>query len=108
MRRPGGISWNVIPEQYLDTPIETTLSSRLELPVPREAIVEIGNFGARDGASARIMYAALCLLLNQYHYGWIVFTGTKKIRNTFYRLNLHPIQLMSADLADWAMRPGMG
>ena len=96
-------------EQYLDTPIETTLSSRLELPVPREAIVEIGNFGARDGASARIMYAALCLLLNQYHYGWIVFTGTKKIRNTFYRLNLHPIQLMSADpgrLGDAALEWG--
>lgn len=86
-------------EQYLDTPIETTISSLLERPVTRETIVEIGNFGARDGASARIMYAALCLLLNQYHYGWIVFTGTKKIRNTFYRLNLQPVQLMPADPA---------
>lgn len=84
-------------EQYLDAPVETTLSLQLALPVSRNAIVEIGNFAARDGASARIMYAALCQLLNQYHYSWIVFTGTKKIRNTFYRLNLHPILLMPAD-----------
>lgn len=84
-------------EQYLDAPVEMTLSSRLAQPVSRDTIVEIGNFAACDGASARIMYAALCQLLHQYHFSWIVFTGTKKIRNTFYRLNLHPILLMPAD-----------
>lgn len=86
-------------EQYLDEPIEITLSSRLVQPVSRDMIVEIGNFAACDGASARIMYAALCQLLHQYHFSWIVFTGTKKIRNTFYRLNLHPIMLVPADPA---------
>lgn len=38
-----------------------------------------------------------------------MFTGTKKIRNTFYRLNLHPIQLISADpgrLGDAALEWG--
>lgn len=84
-------------EQYLDMPVEAVLSARLPHPVSRDLIVEIGNFAARDGASARIMYAALCLLLNQYRYSWIVFTGTKKIRNTFFRLNLQPIMLMHAD-----------
>ncbi|MBE5201126.1 thermostable hemolysin [Pectobacterium quasiaquaticum] len=83
-------------EQYLDAPVETVLSSRLNLSVSREGIVEVGNFSASDGASARVMYAALCLLLNQYHYSWIVFTGTKKIRNIFHRLNLQPTLLTPA------------
>lgn len=65
-------------EHYLDVPVEVVLSARLSHPVSRDSIVEIGNFAASDGASARIMYAALCLLLNQYCYSWIVFTGTKK------------------------------
>lgn len=84
-------------ENYLDTAIESILSARTPLPVARSEIVEIGNFAANDGASARIMYAALCLLLNHYHFSWIVFTGTQKVRNTFYRLNLQPIMLMNAD-----------
>ena len=84
-------------EHYLDVPVEVVLSARLSHPVSRDSIVEIGNFAASDGASARIMFAALCLLLNQYCYSWIVFTGTKKIRNTFFRLNLQPVTLMPAD-----------
>ncbi|MCW1828951.1 thermostable hemolysin [Enterobacter asburiae] len=84
-------------EKYLDTPVETTLSKRLGTPVSRDTIVEIGNFTARDGASVRIMYAGLCLLMTHYHFSWVVFTGTKKIRNTFYRLNLNPVTLIPAD-----------
>lgn len=86
-------------EKYLDDPIETMLSSRLSLHVSRATVVEIGNFAARDGASARIMFAALCQVLTEYHFSWIVFTGTKKIRNTFHRLNLNPILLMPANPA---------
>ncbi|WP_317179183.1 thermostable hemolysin [Lelliottia amnigena] len=86
-------------ENYLDNPIETLLTARLMQPVSRNTIVEIGNFAARDGASARIMFAALCQVLTHYHFSWIVFTGTKKIRNTFHRLNLHPLLLMPADPA---------
>lgn len=86
-------------EQYLDAPVETMLSARINLPVSREKIVEIGNFTAHDGASARVMYAAICLLLNQYHYSWIVFTGTRKIRNIFHRLHLQPMLLTPASAA---------
>ena len=86
-------------EKYLDSPIEVTLSSRLSQSVSRAAIVEIGNFAARDGASARIMFAALCQVLTEYQFSWIVFTGTKKIRNTFHRLNLNPILIMPANPA---------
>ncbi|WP_226051404.1 thermostable hemolysin [Dickeya chrysanthemi] len=83
-------------EHYLDNPVEAELSSRFAAPVSRTAIVEVGNFAAQDGASARVMYAAVCQLLNQYRFSWIVFTGTKKIRNIFYRLNLQPLLLTSA------------
>ncbi|MFG1174520.1 thermostable hemolysin [Erwiniaceae bacterium CAU 1747] len=84
-------------EQYLDAPVESILSEASGLSVMRNDIVEIGNFAASDGASTRIMYAAICLLLNQYRFSWIVFTGTRKIRNTFFRLNLQPVTLMPAD-----------
>ncbi|WP_263100617.1 thermostable hemolysin [Kosakonia sp. ML.JS2a] len=96
-------------EHYLDEPVETLLSSRIAMPVERGAIVEVGNFAACDGASARVMYAALCLLLNRYHYAWIVFTGTRKIRNTFHRLNLQPLPLSPANperLGDAALEWG--
>lgn len=55
-------------ENYLDNPIETLLTARLMQPVSRNTIVEIGNFAARDGASARIMFAALCQVLTHYHF----------------------------------------
>lgn len=73
-------------EKYLDSPIEVTLSSRLSQSVSRAAIVEIGNFAARDGASARIMFAALCQVLTEYQFSWIVFTGTKKFAIPFIDL----------------------
>lgn len=96
-------------EHYLDQPIEALLASRITTSVARESIVEVGNFTAADGASARVMFAAVCQLLYQYHFAWIAFTGTRKIRNTFHRLHLQPIHLAAArpeKLADAAREWG--
>jgi hypothetical protein len=46
-------------EKYLDSPIEVTLSSRLSQSVSRAAIVEIGNFAARDGKCTNHVCSAL-------------------------------------------------
>ena len=83
-------------EQYLDNPVEVLMSQHFPDAVARSAIVEVGNFAADDGASARVMYAAICLLLNHYHFTHIVFTGTHKIRNIFSRLRLNPVLLTDA------------
>ncbi|MFK8260488.1 thermostable hemolysin [Erwinia sp. AnSW2-5] len=83
-------------EQYLDRPADVLISMHFSGEIPRHTIVEVGNFAASDGASARVMYAAVCLLLNRYHFTHIVFTGTHKIRNIFSRLRLNPVLLTDA------------
>lgn len=83
-------------EQYLDFPAEKLISTHFTGDVARRGIVEVGNFAASDGAAARVMYAAVCLLLNHYHFTHIVFTGTHKIRNIFSRLRLSPLLLTEA------------
>lgn len=83
-------------ENYLNTPAELAMRTLFDPPPARAGIVEIGNFAATDGASARVMYAAVCLLLNHYGFRHIVFTGTVKIRNIFSRMNLHPVYLAEA------------
>ncbi|WP_226570411.1 thermostable hemolysin [Mangrovibacter yixingensis] len=80
-------------EQYLNEPVDKQLSTLLAQPVPRNGIVEIGNFAARDGGAARIMFAGICLLLSAYGFSHIAFTGTKKIRNIFNRLRMQPVAL---------------
>lgn len=84
-------------EQYLDKPAETSLHELGFDSAHRNNIVEAGNFAAVDGASARVMYAAVCLLLNNYHFGYIMFTGTQKIRNIFARLHLMPVCISTAE-----------
>lgn len=84
-------------EQYLNQPAEITLQQHGFSNTGRDGIVEAGNFAAVDGAATRVMYAAVCLLLNHYRYRYIMFTGTRKIRNTFSRLHLQPVCLAAAD-----------
>ncbi|WP_338506756.1 thermostable hemolysin [Erwinia aphidicola] len=83
-------------EQYLDAPVEVLMSDHFPQEIAHNTLVEVGNFAASDGASARVMYAAVCLLLNRYHFTHIVFTGTHKIRNIFSRLRLSPVLLSDA------------
>ncbi|WP_413651174.1 thermostable hemolysin [Pantoea sp. B65] len=82
-------------ENYIDQPVEQLMHHHFASGLRRERIVEIGNFAATEGA-ARVMYAAVCLLLNHYHFTHIVFTGTRKIRNIFARLSLKPVLLAEA------------
>lgn len=78
-------------EKYLDTPVETMLSQRLGMPVSRDTIVEIGNFAARDGASVRIMYAGLCLLMTHYHFSWVVFIRRSLYADMTFRVKPKPL-----------------
>lgn len=92
-------------EQYLDQPAEICLQHHGFRTYSRDAIIEAGNFAAVDGAAARVMYAAVCLLLNRYHFRYIMFTGTRKIRNIFARLHLQPVSLAAADPARLSHNP---
>lgn len=95
-------------ERYLDQPVEQLMQARLARPVPRRNLVEVGNLAAGGVASARLLILALTDLLAALNVGWVVFTGTPGLLNSFQRLDipLHPLGLadparMGPELAAW-------
>lgn len=89
-------------EQYLDRPVESELSARLEIPVRRDQIVEVGNLailGREEGCSARALIVGMGRLLQVIGRPWVVFTSTQALRNSFTRLGVTPLVLGAADPA---------
>lgn len=84
-------------EQYLDDPVERVLGPQLERPVPRERIVEVGNFAAVRAGVARRLIPALAARLKSLGFEVAVFTATRELRNAFLRLKLWPLLLAPAD-----------
>ncbi|MGL4827184.1 MAG: thermostable hemolysin [Vibrionaceae bacterium] len=85
-------------ENYLDQPIEQAVAKKLAIAVPaRQKIIEIGNFASSEPGNARLMFAALCKLLCDNQLDFVVFTGTAKLRRSFERLSLNPVELALAD-----------
>lgn len=85
-------------ESYLDQPVEQALERELKTPLQREKIVEVGNLAAIYPGAARWLIVALTIKLYQSGFEWVVFTGTKELRNGFRRLGLHPVMLGPADI----------
>jgi hypothetical protein len=86
-------------EQYLDQPIECTLAAALARPIARPGIVEVGNLAAISAGVARVIIPQLARHLHRLGYIWVVFTATRALRNSFYRLGLRPLPLSRADPA---------
>ncbi|ALX96912.1 MULTISPECIES: thermostable hemolysin [Serratia] len=83
-------------ERYLDAPIEEVVATQTGTILPRNRLVEIGNFACSESGNARIMFAAICRLLCENQLDYVAFTGTKKLRNIFHRLHLTPLELAPA------------
>jgi hypothetical protein len=83
-------------EQYLDVPVEEALTARIGAPVARHQVVEAGNLAAVGPGAARNMIVALAVLLHRLQLGWVVLTGTRTLRNAFFRLGLVPLALVHA------------
>ncbi len=56
----------------------------------------MGNLACSEPGNARLMFAALCRLLCDNDLDYVVFTGTAKLRNSFHRLHLTPVELAPA------------
>jgi hypothetical protein len=87
---------NLFLEQYLDTPIEKTIATRVGVKVERRAIVEVGHFSGAVPGVVRAMIGLLTERLHREGYEWVVFTGTTSLRNAFCRLGLCPIDIQAA------------
>lgn len=83
-------------EQYLDTPIEQTITARAGVRVERRTIVEVGHFSGAVPGVVRAMIGLLTERLHREGYEWVVFTGTTSLRNAFCRLGLCPIDIQAA------------
>lgn len=96
-------------EQYLDGPLEATLTERTSAPVARAEIVEVGNLAATHPGAARALIVGTTRLLHQLGLRWVAFTATVSLLNSFTRLRLQPQVLAVADparLADTGRRWG--
>ncbi|RLL50934.1 hypothetical protein D8Y20_10610 [Mariprofundus sp. EBB-1] len=84
-------------EHYLDAPIEQCISSYLGQPVDRSEIVEVGNLAEAFPGDARMAIIGATAYFYNAGFRWVVFTGTKRLRNVFVKLGLSPKQLIHAD-----------
>lgn len=83
-------------EHYLTVPVEQQLAARLQQPVARDEILEIGNLAASPG-QGRWLVLALTAYLATQGYRYVVFTATDQVRALFHALALQPLWLQSAE-----------
>lgn len=84
-------------ENYLLFPIEEVLSSKLNLYVSREDIIEICNLTSFVSGGGILMIMMLCSWINQNGLRWVVCTGTEYLRKIFDNLNINFIELANAE-----------
>lgn len=68
-------------ERYLDVPVERALGALTGREIARDSIVEVGNLAAANCRSARHLAAQLPRVLLGARYEWLVFTGTRVVRD---------------------------
>jgi Thermostable hemolysin len=84
-------------EQYLDADADTEVARVQRTPIPRERVVEVGNFASRTAGDAREVIVRLTGLLHGEGMRWVLFAATRQLRNTFDRLHLATVPLAPAD-----------
>jgi len=84
-------------EQYLDAPVEVAIARMHGAPVERATIAEVGNLAATSCRAARVLAARLPLRLLGAGHRWIVFTGTRVVRDLLGSLDAPIIDLGAAD-----------
>lgn len=86
-------------EQYLDQPVEKVLSARLDQPVERAQIIEIGNLAGSGCRQARHLVSMLPRYLLDRGYTWVVFTATGLVRDVLESVGASLVELAVADPA---------
>lgn len=84
-------------EQYFELPIEKVLQQYTGKTVVRDGVVEVGNLAGDGNGFSRYLFVALSDVLSAWDLQWLVFTGTRRVRNTFKKFGLLPWDLGVAD-----------
>lgn len=85
-------------EQYLPESIESVIGARHNgAGVRRPDVAEIGNFAARDCATAMKLVALLADFLTAQGHKWAVFTATRTVRGIMRHLGIHLAEIARAD-----------
>jgi hypothetical protein len=85
-------------EQYLDRPVEQVLASKINRPVDRGGLVEVGNLAVSVSGGGRWLITALTAYLHSAGAKWVVFTVGPALRNSFARLGIELLDLGPAEL----------
>jgi len=96
-------------EHYLDKPVESLLSEKLNTLVQRQSIVEIGNLVSTQRGASHLLFLLFTSLLHQAGHEWICFTATQALRNNLSKLGFEftflgdaePNKLDAKSVEDW-------
>jgi hypothetical protein len=83
-------------EYYLNQPVEQVLASRIQAPVDRERLVEVGNLAVTNHGGGRWLITALTAYLSATQAEWAIFTIGPVLQNAFKRMGLELIELAEA------------
>jgi hypothetical protein len=83
-------------EQYLHEPAEAAVAAVIGRAVPRDQLVEVGNFAALSAGDARELILHLTHWLHAAGFRWVLFSATRQLRNAFDRLHLATVELAEA------------
>jgi ABC-type metal ion transport system, ATPase component len=92
----GAGAGRLFAEQYLDGQAQEAIGERLGRAITREELVEVGSLALENPGDARWVIAASTCFLHALGYRWVLFTATRTLINTFQRLGLQPLALVSA------------
>jgi hypothetical protein len=87
-------------ENYLDRPVEQLLAAKLQRPVVRSRLVEVGNLAVTTPGGGRWLITALTAYLSTTGSEWALFTIGPALYNAFTRLGLELIDLAPAKRED--------
>ena len=90
------VAGRLFAEQYLEEAAQGLIGERIGSAVSRDELVEVGSLALENPGDARWVIAASTCFLHALGYRWVLFTATRALINTFQRLGLQPLALVSA------------
>ncbi|GAB1260487.1 thermostable hemolysin [Aurantivibrio plasticivorans] len=93
-------------EQYLDSTIDSTLSTATQHAIAREKICEIGNLVAKRRGASQLLFLLLADALEQHGAEWMTFCATPQVKKIIDRFHCQMIDLGRANSSRLISDPG--